>query len=144
MAEIPTNLWIRKAENDLAAAEALGRLGHSATDVICFHCHQACEKFFKAVLIAAGIRFPRTHDLLSLLVWIEEQYPGARQWAGEIGELNRYAVEVRYPDEFYLPTVAETETALQIARRVRAFCREKLEDMSDTSDKNTGKPDQTI
>jgi len=40
--------------------------------------------------------------------------------------LTEYGVEVRYPDEFYMPTRAEAEQSVQIALRVRDMLRQKL------------------
>jgi len=41
-------------------------------------------------------------------------------------KLTRYAVEVRYPDEFYTPTLEEAEETYRIALSVRDFVRGKL------------------
>jgi len=32
----------------------------------CFHCQQAVENLLKALLVFAGVPFPRTHDVLQL------------------------------------------------------------------------------
>ncbi|MCK4232865.1 HEPN domain-containing protein [candidate division WOR-3 bacterium] len=37
-----------------------------------------------------------------------------------------YAVEVRYPDEFYEPTIEEAKEALKIARKIKNFVEKKI------------------
>jgi len=45
-------LWIKKAENDLVAAEhLLTARPHTPYDTICFHAQQCAEKYLKAFLI---------------------------------------------------------------------------------------------
>ena len=59
--------WVEKAEHDLRNAEHVLTLAEDCpTDTECFHCHQCAEKYLKALLVAHGIAFPRTHDLVVL------------------------------------------------------------------------------
>jgi hypothetical protein len=44
----------------------------------------------------------------------------------DVGNLSFYAVEVRYPDDFYIPTEQEAKECLEIARKVKEFVFEKL------------------
>jgi HEPN domain-containing protein len=41
-------------------------------------------------------------------------------------KLTRYAVETRYPDEFYIPSLEEAKESVRIAEKVRSFIVEKL------------------
>jgi hypothetical protein len=41
--------------------------------------------------------------------------------------LTLYGVEIRYPDDFYLPTQEEAECCAQLALAAREFVREKLQ-----------------
>lgn len=63
--------WIIKAQNDLDSAEILYR-ENGPTDSLCFHCHQAAEKFLKGFLIFKKNKFPKIHDLIRLLNLCEE------------------------------------------------------------------------
>ncbi len=47
--------WLRKARNDLPAAEAILDSAHGITDVPCFHAQQCVEKSFKALLTAIRV-----------------------------------------------------------------------------------------
>jgi uncharacterized protein YecE (DUF72 family) len=40
--------------------------------------------------------------------------------------LTPYAVEIRYPDEFYFPSLEEAKEAIKIAEEVKSFVIEKL------------------
>jgi len=57
------NKWIQKAENDYTVARNEIQFPNPITDVICFHCQQAVEKYLKAFLIHHGVDFGRTHDV---------------------------------------------------------------------------------
>ena len=59
--------WIRKADNDLRAAEYLLKAEEPLTDIISFHCQQAVEKYLKAYLTSVDARVKKTHDLEVIL-----------------------------------------------------------------------------
>ena len=111
--------WLRKAESDLAAAEICLRAGQSL-DTACFHCQQAAEKSLKAWLIASLTSFRFIHDLTKLLATCSLKEQGFNLFQADALQLNPFAVETRYDDEFW-PTPQETQTALDAARRIHAF-----------------------
>ena len=118
--------WLIKAEHDLKAAE--NELKAAAedmlTDVICFHCQQAAEKFLKACLIARKIEFGKTHNLKLLLEMCANQ---DKEFSGiDLGKLSFYAVQVRYPDDFYMPTPQEAREAFGVAVAIKRFVLGKL------------------
>jgi len=43
-------------------------------------------------------------------------------------ELTSYAVEVRYIDDFYFPSIDETTVAIEIAEKTKAFIWKKLKE----------------
>jgi len=70
------------------------------------------------------MEFGKTHNLeylLELCVKEDDEFKGI-----EVGNLSFYAVEVRYPDEFYTPSIEEAKECLEIARKVREFVMKKL------------------
>lgn len=118
--------WIIKAMEDYRIAEHELSFPEEeiATSPVCFHCQQIVEKLLKAYLISKNIDFAKTHDLeflLKLCINTDEEFERI-----EIGNLRFYAVEVRYPDEFYTPSVEETKECFIIASNVKAFVFEKL------------------
>jgi len=111
------NKWIQKAENDYTVARNEIQFPNPITDVICFHCQQAVEKYLKAFLIHHGVDFGRTHDVDKLKMLCEKIDPVFKNI--DLKDLNFFAVQIRYPDDFYLPSIAETQEYLEITGRVR-------------------------
>jgi len=64
-------------------------------EVFGFHAQQAAEKCLKAWIASLGKRYPRTHDLMSL---IEELFDAGEDTSGldTLVDLNPFAVEYRY------------------------------------------------
>lgn len=117
--------WVVKAEHDLLAASHLLGLGTEApTDTICFHAQQCIEKYMKAVLIAEGTDFRKTHDVDILLLQLpRSKRPNLTE--AEISTLTDYAVGPRYPG-FDDLTIAEARRAVALARRIRRELRRHL------------------
>lgn len=110
--------WMEMAQSDLAYAQASLALDESFRDKICFHCQQAAEKALKALLVASEIRFPKTHDLRALLSLLSSAEVGdIVRPLSEIVDLNDYAVELRYPDDWYEPSQTETLRAIELAEK---------------------------
>jgi len=60
------NDWLKKAEEDFGFASSV--LEDSTFYAqICFHFHQAAEKFLKAFIVACDLDFQKIHDLPVLL-----------------------------------------------------------------------------
>jgi len=120
--------WLRKAESDLKSARILLNARDVVTDTICFHCQQAIEKYLKAFLTSKNVRFERIHDLLTLLeLCIQKDKDFEKLDKERIFELTFYAVDLRYLDEFYIPSIEEAKSALNIATEVKEFILQKLE-----------------
>ncbi len=119
--------WIIKAKSDfkIALHELAQPEDEVVTDAVCFHCQQAVEKLLKAYLASKNIEFGKTHNLEFLLELCKKQDPDFENLS--VGNLSFYAVEVRYPDEFYIPSVAEAKECFNIASIARDFMLKKLE-----------------
>ncbi|MDI6751077.1 MAG: HEPN domain-containing protein [Pseudomonadota bacterium] len=84
------------AERDDKTFRILARDPEAPVETTLFHVQQAMEKLLKAVLVAKGVVFPRTHDLLTLFDLVVEndlQVPVPRDLMARLGP---YAVEFRY------------------------------------------------
>lgn len=112
--------WIQKAQHDLGMAKLA--LDHQVeyTDAICNHCHQACEKFLKAYLVAPEIPFEKKHDLVYLIDLIAEKDPRIKDFYDQAEELQNYAVLVRYPEEIFEPSSQDAQTAYRIALNIES------------------------
>jgi HEPN domain-containing protein len=120
--------WLIKAMNDYRTAEKLiqGPEEDVITDTLCFHGEQFVEKVLKAYLLSHQVDFKRTHNL-EYLVKLSSERDQEFQWLDEVAEkFTEYAVEVRYPDAFYIPSLAEAQEAFEIIRRVKEFVFGKL------------------
>ena len=101
--------------------------GTPITWIICFHMQQCVEKYLKAFLIFHGREYPRTHNipaLVNLCAQIADSFNQLKEWG--VRELTRYATTLRYGEELYTPDREETQRAVDLAERVRAFVREEL------------------
>jgi HEPN domain-containing protein len=118
--------WVRKAEHDLEAASRIMAIEEGCPfDTVCFHCQQAAEKYLKCLLTYLGIQAPRTHDLqaLAVLIPLDQCFPVR---AEDLAELNPYAVNVRYADDWREPQLNDAKRALTLVSKVRAAARESL------------------
>ncbi len=123
-----TKKWLTKALNDYRTAQKLLSFPEDEiiTDSVCFHAQQAVEKLLKAFLIENNINFGRTHNveyLIKLCSTVDNEFENLFDITKR---LEYYAVEVRYPDEFYIPSVEEAKEAFKAAERVKDFVFGKL------------------
>jgi len=118
--------WIIKATEDYKVAKHELNLDEDeiATGAVCFHCQQCVEKLLKAYLISKNVDFRKIHDLKLLLKFCVEQDPDFHNVS--VGNLTFYAVEVRYPDEYYFPSVDEAKESFDIISKIKDFVFEKL------------------
>ena len=122
--EYVKNLLLR-AENDLASARHLLTAETPATNVICFHCQQTVEKLLKAWLYWHDVSAPRTHSLAELLNLCQRFDVGFAN-LGDVEILTPYAVETRYADDFYQPSIEETTIAVELSGKADQFIRDSL------------------
>ncbi len=118
--------WIIKAKEDFKVVKHEMGLPKEeiASSAVCFHCQQFVEKLLKAYLTYKGIDFGKTHNLEFLLEICKNQdsdFEGL-----DVGNLTFYAVEVRYPDEFYIPSFEETKECYELAMQIKEFFEKKL------------------
>ncbi len=110
--------WIAKAKNDLLNADNNLKAEQIPVDTICFHYQQAAEKLLKAYLVAKGRPYPFSHDLFLLLDKILPLQPEAAQLRDALSILMPYAVEIRYPDDEFIPSIQDVEEARISATKV--------------------------
>ncbi|MFQ5419161.1 MAG: HEPN domain-containing protein [Anaerolineae bacterium] len=121
-------MWLDKAQSDLQTAEIIlaAPTESPPLDTVCFHCQQASEKFIKAFLIFHGKPFPFTHnlaDLVAICMQVDLAFAAIQRKAET---LTPFAVEIRYPDDFYMPTREEAEEAFAIATEIKDFISARL------------------
>ena len=120
------SLWVEKAEHDLITATVVMKLTDNCPyDTICFHAQQCVEKYIKSLLFWLDIDFPKTHDLRVLAQKLPRNLFKLLD-VDKVLELNRYAIEARYPDDWEPFSRAEARRAVATARSVRQLMRRHL------------------
>ncbi|MGC8767443.1 MAG: HEPN domain-containing protein [Brevinematia bacterium] len=119
--------WIKKAENDLKTAKD-EMVAHSpATDTVCFHAQQCVEKYLKAYLVLHQKYFRKTHNVAELIELCKEvDQDFNKLYDLKVENLTPYATEIRYPEDFYIPSEEEAKEAVEIAEKAKSFILEKL------------------
>ena len=119
-------LWLIKAFEDYLSMKSLlsSSLIEYTTSIICFHAQQMVEKLLKAFLTYHNVQFPRTHILEILkekCLEIDEEFQKMN-----FKNLSMYAVEIRYPDEFNIPSIEETNECVKVTLQIKDFILNKL------------------
>ncbi|MCJ7578424.1 MAG: HEPN domain-containing protein [candidate division Zixibacteria bacterium] len=120
------NSWIDKANKDLLTAEHELSFPNVVTESVCFHCQQAVEKYLKAYLVFLSITFAKTHEIGELITKCESKDKEISVFKEEADKLTDYAIEIRYPDDWYEPTFNEAKEAFTIARKIKEFIQNKI------------------
>lgn len=113
--------WVNIADRDLMAAELGLKMFPVLSEIVCFHCQQAAEKYLKAYLVKHQVEFQKTHNIMSLInlcSTVDSVFKDKLLYADLLTD---YAVEIRYPDEWYEPTIEEAKDAYRVACEVKQF-----------------------
>ncbi len=116
--------WILLAEDDLKTVENELKADEPVPRSICFHAQQCVEKYLKALKQKP---FRKTHDIEELIFLcrsLDREFD--KLYEIKSYELNKYAIEVRYPDDIHFPTLKEASQARDIAIKSKEFIIEKL------------------
>jgi HEPN domain-containing protein len=119
-------LWQVKAENDLKTIENEFGAETPVTDTICFHAQQAAEKYLKSYLVSKQVPFRNTHSITEILRSCIEIDTEFEELSFAVF-LTAYAVDLRYPDDFYIPDISEAREAFRIAKEVKSFVEKKIQ-----------------
>jgi len=118
--------WFEKATHDLDTAKREFKNSGWA-DIICFHCHQAVEKYLKGFLIYHGqdIEEIKIHDLVKLLQYCQNINSEIKKFNDSCKKLNRYYIESRYPTEAPKGySKKETQETIKAAEEIVNFISE--------------------
>src|SRR5690606_23712694 len=72
---------------------------------------QAAEKALKSWLVARGIDFPKTHDLVALFGKVQEEIGNREELLEKAAVLNAYGPSRRYPDDSVVVTQEDVTEA---------------------------------
>ncbi len=119
--------WIEKADEDFNFADAAVKDNLTFFSQICFHFHQAGEKYLKAFIVANELEFKKIHDLKALIAICVKKDPEFESLLDDCLVLNRYYVDTRYPVNWPTNyTLEEAQRGRDAARKIRDFVKSKL------------------
>ena len=120
-----TQEWIKSADADIKVANAI-IMDSDLTHLVAFHCQQAIEKLFKAIIEEYQLSFIRTHNLQTLWDVIEGYFQNGINTDFFV-ILDQLYIDARYPGALGLlpsglPTKDEAilflNTTLEIKKQV--------------------------
>ncbi len=117
--------WLEKAATDRDAAARLMAGDRPLLDTAAFHCQQAAEKTLKGFLVYHNEPFEKIHDLGKLCELCAKLDAGFADKKEPTTRLNRFAVQLRYPDTPN-PSTAEVEEAMRIVEEIWQFVLSRL------------------
>jgi HEPN domain-containing protein len=122
--------WLKKADEDLEFATSVVEESTFYAQ-ICFHFHQASEKYLKSFIIAQDLEFKKIHDLQVLLKSCLTKEPNLQELMDDCRFLNRFYIDTRYP--VHWPTRYTKEEAIKArkaAEHIRDMIKSALEPFS--------------
>jgi HEPN domain-containing protein len=125
--------WINFAEKDLLTVSEIIEK-YELTNITAFHCQQAIEKFFKALILENGKPLAKTHNLLTLYGTIKEiiDFGFDEDLLAMINDIyleSRYPGEIGLLDDGSMPTMEQTKRFFAFAKEVETkikMARNKL------------------
>ena len=119
--------WLEKAHEDFEFALVNFQERRPFYAQMCFHFHQAAEKYLKSHIIANELEFRKIHDLPVLLKVCLEKDPSLAELQEACEYLNTFYIETRYP--VHWPTNYDQEEAQKAklaAEHIRDAIKDKL------------------
>ena len=118
--------WIKKADEDFEYAKISLEEGIELYSPICFHFHQAVEKYLKAYIVAKELDFQKIHDLTKLLQICAKDDTDFNSLNDLVIELNPYYIEARYPEFVISVDKSQADEALKTVEQIANFVKSKL------------------
>lgn len=110
--------WLERGKKDLQGAQIL--FEHNVDNaLVCFHCQQALEKYFKGYLLKKNNQLVEGHSLIKLCKLCEQYHGPFKDFLKDVALINGYYIETRYPaDEPLIISNEETGECLEITKRI--------------------------
>lgn len=109
--------WLQHSNNDITTALHLMSAEPRFPASACWHSQQSAEKAIKAALVLEQIRFPRTHDLNTLLDTLPEGW-AVKNEHENLTELNDWIIHARYLGDWPEPVYEDAVVAESLARSI--------------------------
>ncbi len=121
--------WLQIAHEDLRAAKGLLKL--ELFSAVAYHCQQTAKKSLKAYLVFKNHRIVKTHDLLQLVELCMKFDTTFEKIVDQANLLNPFSTKFRYPSEYDIPDLQDSQNAVKQAQSIFNFIKKK----TNTSDK---------
>jgi HEPN domain-containing protein len=119
--------WFARGDHDIESAQLLYE-EKGYTDVIAYHIQQAIEKYLKGYLVFHGKKYPKIHDLDTLVNMISKFDKGFLTFTELCEKVTRYYIEERYPPgPLTVYTYEEIKQDLEGAKNLINKIKEKLQ-----------------
>lgn len=119
--------WLEKADEDYGFAKTALADEYQFFAQICYHFHQAAEKYLKAYIVKFGLEFFKTHNLKKLWKICQKRNKDFLEIKEECWRINPLWMDTRYPT--YWAGKYTKEDAVQAredVEKIRDFVREKI------------------
>lgn len=118
--------WLSKADEDFDFAVSVIEDSKFYAQ-ICFHFHQAAEKYLKTLLIAWNLELKKMHDLPVLLKACITKDTNLHILLDDCNFLNRFYIDTRYPVHWQTNyTKEEAIKAKASAENIRNFVKKVI------------------
>jgi len=119
--------WLEKAEEDYKFAISSLESKNGFYAQICFHFHQAAEKYLKTYIIANELEFKKIHDLIELLRTCKGKEIDFLKLQEDCEFLNPFYIDTRYPVHWGVNYNEDTSIkAREKVEKIRNFVKDKL------------------
>lgn len=118
--------WLDRTWADLDSATILLGSARPRPDTALFHCQQAVEKAWNALLFWHDVPFRKTHNLRELGDACARLDQALTPLAQRAQDLTQFSWVFRYPGETEAPPLPEAEAALALASEVYAAILDRL------------------
>jgi len=119
-------MWLIKAQHDLASARKLAADPDPILDTAIYHCQQAGEKAVKGFLAFHDHPLEKTHNVRTLVTLAQSYDGGFASWREAGEQLTPYAMAFRYPAAAPEPDQETFVAAEQAAADLFAFVCSRL------------------
>lgn len=124
---IQADKLIKKAKQDLQAAEYLLQNENISTEIAGFHIQQSIEKILKSLLVINEVNFKKIHDLEILFDIIRENQLNLPEIFFELQNYTNFSVQFRY--DFWIEVEGiDFEKGLKLTKELVKFVEQKLKE----------------
>ncbi len=119
--------WIQRAEQDFKLVNIVldSNDPQIPFNLMCYHCQQCVEKYLKAYIIFLGLSYPKTHNISQLIAVASKVDEGIIE-LNSTDILTGYAIESRYPDDYYMPSAEEAHEAIRMVKTVKEYIASRV------------------